>query len=316
MWGRILALSALLVLPTRIESATDGPNQPVTVTVIDGKTRKPVTEFSYAHWIQVAGDWDPVHEPGDPVYRKVRSPSGTFTIQAPASCRLTLHLDSRDAVHGLRHYRPSLYVIRSSDRERKIVATLEIGETVSGTVRDGMTRRPIAGAKVAPFRGPRQVGGPDMARVATTDQDGRFEVRGVCREWGLAASHPDYDLKPVFADDAAKPFGRDLVIELARADMIAVRGIVRDEESRPLAGVSISCDEHVATSAQDGRFTLSVARPSMESPQVTLRKPGYVEQRVPLNTLIQKEDPVTLVRCFGLEGTVLSSVGRPVESSG
>jgi hypothetical protein len=49
MWGRILALSALLVLPTRIESATDGPNQPVTVTVIDGKTTKPVTEFSYAH---------------------------------------------------------------------------------------------------------------------------------------------------------------------------------------------------------------------------------------------------------------------------
>ena len=153
-----------------------------------------------------------------------------------------------------------------------------------------------------------------MAHAATTDQNGRFRSPWSLSAWGLEASHPDYDARPVFAPDAKNPIGQDILIELARADMITVRGIVRDEESRPLAGVSISYDEHVATSAQDGRFTLSVARPSIESPQLTLSKADYEERSVPLHTLIQKEDPVTLVRCFSLEGVVLSSMGRPVES--
>src|SRR5262249_9701005 len=123
--------------------------------------------------------------------RPVKSPSGTFDIQVPRVCRLTVEVRWRDLKAGTPRRRE--FIIRSTDVPRDVVLPLERGAMVHGTVRDAKTRKPIAGATVTPatlsfIRNVRY-----EERQVTTDQDGHYELHGVDLELGVWASHPDYE---------------------------------------------------------------------------------------------------------------------------
>ncbi len=117
MWGRALAVVTRLASSPRTLAAADQPLKPVTVTVIDVATKKPVTEFSYTLDVTAPGEVDEARErePVKPV--DVKSPTGTFVVNVPESCkiRFTLHSPphqrwreglwnrNRDRRPGLRH---------------------------------------------------------------------------------------------------------------------------------------------------------------------------------------------------------------------
>src|SRR5262245_8331779 len=59
----------------------------VTVAVVDGASGAPVTAFSYEMWYEAPGYKSP---PNGDVWTPVVSRTGTFEIQAPGACRLTV----------------------------------------------------------------------------------------------------------------------------------------------------------------------------------------------------------------------------------
>ena len=145
-----LALVALLAVPARIFAIDDQPLKPVTFTVVDAVTKKPVTEFSYTLRVTVPGEIDQKHDDDDGKSEKVKSPSGTFVVRVPVSCKLIVDFESPDIVAGYRHNEPTVFTILSADREPRFTVTLELGHTVAGVVRDAETKRPIRVRKSHP----------------------------------------------------------------------------------------------------------------------------------------------------------------------
>ena len=184
---------------------------------------------------------------------------------------LNLDIESADSLGGYGH-NSFTYVIRSTDRERTIVAAPDIGGPLSGTVLDAATKQPIPGVKVAA-----RVSCPPYWRAEAraccnyTDCAGRFKLDAVDRDWGVVAFHPDYAdgfASPV-RDDKELP--EDIVIELGKAETAKIRGFVRDDEAKPLAGVVISHRNTTASTAEDGRFTLDVPRIGTSWPRSSFR---------------------------------------------
>lgn len=188
MKSRTLILGVLFV-PLSVARAADEPLKPVTIEVIDAKTKKPVTEFAYRYWITFVSQTPRGFK--DEGEGKVGSPAGSFEIQAPASCKLSVNIESRDSLRGYGHNGFS-YVIKSDNPMRKVQAELELGMTVRGVVRDAETKRPIAAANISPVvhRVPLYMG--DEERTVLTDQQGRYELHGVDPKLGVVAKHHDY----------------------------------------------------------------------------------------------------------------------------
>jgi hypothetical protein len=314
MWFRALAVVALLMLESETLAVADQQLKPVTFTVVDVVTKKPVTEFSYTLEITVPGVVDPKHHREETAPVHVKSPSGTFVVQAPVSCKIDLDLDCPDAVLGSKRSGPTAFTLLSADLERKFVVNLEMGVTVTGIVRDARTKRPVSGAKVVPGTGPMGPFERETERAATADENGRVEVHGVKLEWGVKAFHPDcrFGFAPSKKGDDLLP--QNFVIELEPAEMVGIGGTIRDDEKRPVAGVSITAGDRKTTSAADGRFRLIIPSPEYDSSSVVFKKAGYADHEVSQKAAIGNELSIGLVPNFNVEGTVRSNDGRAIES--
>ena len=309
-----LAVVALLMLESETRAVEGQQLKPVTFTVVDVVTRKPVTEFSFTLELTVPGEVDlkGTRAKAEPIC--VRSPSGTFQVQAPASCKIDLQLISPDTVLGSLNNRSSDFMVLSTDHERKFVVNLEIGHSVAGIIRDAETKRPIPGARVVASDGRWRRLALNDKHATLADQNGRFVVHGVKLEWGVVAFHPDYQQRSVPERKGDTLPSRDLVIDLERAERVTIRGVVRDDEQQPVAGVLITAGETVTESTPDGRFCVSVPRPDYELHTLVFRRAGFAEQEMDQTFALGKELSVVLVPYCNVEGTVRSSDGRPVES--
>jgi hypothetical protein len=158
--------------------------KPFTVSLVDQKTRKPITKFwydaAYRAPSQVTAwktDW-----------KHVESPSGNFLVQAPPTCLLIVYVDTREYLPL-----PDLYgrrfEIHPTDQQRHGVIELESGITAHGIVRRADTRQPIAGAIVKPtvmfgVHSEHAPPGPEKHET-TSDKNGRFELHGVDPDLGI-----------------------------------------------------------------------------------------------------------------------------------
>ena len=285
-----------------------GDLRPIAVIVVDRKTGEPVTVFSYHARIDTPQRRSTPR--CDPEWITVRSPRGTFVLQGPPSCEVHLGVKSRDALGGFGHGYYA-FAVKASDRERRLVVELDLGQTVGGVVRDGQTKRPVAGAKVAPVIATPPGWSPDRERAVTTDGEGRFELHGVDPDLGVTASHPDY-LVPWNLPDGAVA-GRRPEILLRKGETI--RGVVRAPDGSPLEGVEVNdgAGKEVMTD-RDGVFVL-------ESPlrwddngrlyHVNFSKDGYIERMLSPPAARAEGLAVTLEPHYVLRGRVLTPEGRP-----
>ena len=142
----LLALAAAAVNPQSQAPKAGADLKLVTVAIVDSVTGKPVTAFTYQAWYDAPGLQS---RPEDDVWNVVNSAAGTFEIEAPRACRLSVMAKAPDYIGGY----PLLneFVIKSGDDPRRVVVRLRRGITVKGTIRDSRTKRPIDGATVAPL---------------------------------------------------------------------------------------------------------------------------------------------------------------------
>jgi hypothetical protein len=196
MLAHLVSLATLLALPTAADPPREGSPpaaavdlKPVTVAVVDRDSGAPVRSFTYQAWYDAPGRKSPQN--GDE-WTQVVSSAGTFEIQTPPACRLSVMAKAADYIGGY----PLLneFVIKSADNPRRVVVRLRRGITVRGSVRDSRTKAPIAGATVRLnaisrscrtrfTRRPRLMATEHGVERALDDQRGhpRMERRGVIR---------------------------------------------------------------------------------------------------------------------------------------
>lgn len=314
MKSRILVLGVLL-FPLGAALAADEPLKPVTIEVVDARTKKPVTEFAYLYRLTFVSQTPRgFKERGG---GKVSSPTGSFEIQAPVSCELTLHLESRDSLRGYGHNGFS-YVIKSDDPTRKVRAELEFGMSVRGVVRDSETKMPVAGAKVSPVihRVPGYDGDDD--RTVLTDKEGKYELHGVDPKLGVVAEHRDYPEEDELLEPREKPIEPVFDIELRKPEkpkfLGNLRGLVQDVDGKPLADVEVSAEEHETRTAADGTFEVALETTKNARCYIAFRKPGCIRQSRMQGLPLPARLTITLEPEPRLEGRVLDAEGRPVES--
>ena len=297
-------------------SAAPAPNsnrdvEPVTVVVIDHATKQPVEEFTYLCSFE-ASDRRGSSARQEP-WCSVRSAAGTFVIQAPSSCQLSIRVMSREARggHGFGDFSFSL---KSSDKERRLVIELALKLTVEGTVRDSRTKQPIAGATVAPVIVTSSLRSPDLRRATTTGPDGRFVLTGVDPSLGVSVSHPDF-LRDNDQGSGREAAAANLDLFLRRGE--TVRGTVHSRDGKRLEGVKVSDGAgKTVQSARDGTFVLQ--NPSDtgnfgDPYTLTFDKEGYDWQILRSGSIFAGALLVTLDAAFRLVGQVLTAEGTPAE---
>ncbi len=295
-----LVLLALAVLAAPADPPGDGLDL-VTVAVVDGETGGPVTALRY----QMRYEAPDRPDAADRAWTPVESPTGTFVVRVPRSCKLHLTVKGRDSLGGMGMYHD--FLIRSTDNPRRVVVKLAPGITASGTVRDAATGAPIVGAKVQP-------NSPNGLRMASlddewaveTDKEGRYELHGVDPERGVSASHPDYTWEK---NDLKKARGRGYDILLPLGEVL--RGTVRDPAGKPLEGVVVEDWKHRRTDTdRDGTFALQNGGWDLD-----FSKDGYITRRLSGKDEVRREGLVVIMEpYFTLEGQVVSPDGRPVEA--
>lgn len=292
-----IALLALLILAAPADPPGDGL-EPLTVAVVDDETGGPVTSLRYRMYYESPGRNEPYRDE----WTAVASPSGTFVVRVPKSCKLHLTVKGRDYLGGRGMYHK--FLIRSTDDPRRVVVKLTPGITVRGTVRDAATKAPIAGAKVEPNSptGLHRVSLDELWAVET-DKEGHYELRGVDPEGGVSASHPDYGWEKREREKAVGP-RHDIFLPLGEL----LRGTVRDASGRPLEGVLVEDYAHRRTeTGRDGTFALRNG-----AWDLTLSKEGYITRRLSGKDEVRKEGLVVVMEPpFAIEGQVIAPDGRP-----
>ncbi len=229
--------------------------KPFTIAVVDKQTRKPVSEFYYDAFYIAAG-------PGTArksEWHHVESPSGTFILQAPATCLVIVRIESREFL-GQGYPSDSRFEVRANDKDRHRVVELERGITAHGTVRDADTRRPIAGATVRPrilygVHGEHAPPGP-LNRESKSDNDGHYELHGVDPKIGVFAYNPDDEQKH-YSVEVTNGEGTRFDVALPGLEKATLRGNVRDGNGQPLEGVTVQYNGREIESARDGAYALS-----------------------------------------------------------
>ncbi len=225
--------------------------KPFTVAVVDRKSGKPVTEFSYVVGYKAPGrvnprkkEWHPIESspfsltlvrtPVKRNWQRVESLSGTFVVQAPVACLLGIGVQTHDYLADSNRYHE--FQVRSTDRERRAVVELERGATVHGTVRDATTRRPIAGVTVRPKAPHFNIYLGSEERETKSDWVGQYQLHGVNLELGISALHPENGLEG-FGVDVKKGEGALFDVYVTPLDHCNLKGTVRDS-SGPASGRS------------------------------------------------------------------------------
>jgi protocatechuate 3,4-dioxygenase beta subunit len=121
-----------------------------------------------------------------------------------------------------------------------LTVRLKKGGVITGVVRDGDARRPVAGARVGVVGGmllPSAWSQDAAGNEATTDPSGRFRLEGIGRS-------------PVTIQARARGFGRaertdvraGVSIEIFLFPGASVSGVVRDDAGRPVAGAEVRAE--------------------------------------------------------------------------
>ena len=103
--------------------------KPVTIVIVDSKTKKPVRDFSYDYAVSTP---NARYEPLPARRTEVRAKDGSFSIDAPDSCEIFLDLEGPDLVDGYGSDRT--IQVKSGDRKRKFKVDVRVGVTVTGVV--------------------------------------------------------------------------------------------------------------------------------------------------------------------------------------
>jgi len=287
------------------------PSAPVTVTVVDTETGEPLSEFTCKYWVATTRGL--VRAPQDEWVR-VKAPNGTFPIEAPPSCEVSIWVKAPNCVdRGYPSYRS--YVVLAEDKARRIVFHVVPGITVRGTVKDARTKAPIAGALVSPVIFTPPAFTPDWETSVKTDDQGRYQLRGVDPGLGIHAFHPDHlearisrasdSFPTVTARTATAGF------ELKVGDMI--QGVVRDPAGKPIQGVGVGGGRKSSLTAGNGTFVLkSVEKLGDSGYWLTFEAEGYIRQDVSLAAIPPEGLSVVLMPRPKLAGQVLDEKGKPV----
>lgn len=280
--------------------------KPITVAVVDRDSGAPVTEFTYQAWYDAPGRPD---LPNGDAWTSAKSPAGTFEIQAPAACQLSVAAKAPDYIGGY----PGLtrFVIKSTDHPRRVVVKLRRGITVRGTVRDSRTNDPIAGATVAPVIHMLPIWVPDDDKRVETGADGRYTVRGVDPVLGVAASHPGYIHDLAFPDGEKTGPIHDIFLKPG----LTVAATVVDSQKRPLKGVTAAdLGNKRAMSGADGKLLLQ--NPDLVL-GLTFHKDGFIDRKLERDKIRRELSEagrlvVVMVPTIALTGRVVGPDDRPV----
>lgn len=301
---------------------------PVTMVVLDAETGTPIPEFKYTYTIRSPeAEYDPMLVRPIPV----KSPDGSFAIQAPPTCEIGIEIEARDLVGGYGNWRT--FGLTSENKERRIEVRVRKGVAVHGTVVDAATGTPIQHARVSPVVFTPPLFTPDRTRSVQTDARGSFTVYGVEPDLGIHASHPDYldggwsaektadglhtasaALRQFIAGRVAQ--GASYVVKIEMEAGEDLLGKINDPTGKPVAGVKVSdgAGKEVQSGA-DGSFILKSPRKWWNEGDeyfLSLEKDGYVNLTLFPTSADPKGLAVVLEPCPIVVGTVLSPDGKPI----
>lgn len=280
MLTSLACIAAILALPPiKADPPRAGPPaaelKPVTVVVVDSASGAPIQEFALKATYEAPGLKG---RSRSNAWTTAKSPTGTIEIQTPPACLLSLMVAAADYIGTY----PSVnqFVVKSSDRPRKVVIRLRRGITVTGIVRDSQTKKPIAGVTVGPLIRtvvPR-VEEFDEEKLVTTSADGRYEVRGVDPALGVSASHPDYVHDSEVAERKTTGPNYDIVLKRRVTIEWTIAATAVDVGGRPLEGVTTNDPNNTRTvSNKEGR--LSLRNPILYH-GLTFHKDGFIDRKV------------------------------------
>jgi hypothetical protein len=198
---------------------------------MDRDSQKPVARFTYDYRIfNSTASFDPLLV--SPV--EVHSNNGSFEILAPKSCAIELHIHNDKIIEltTLRH-------LTSNNGERKLEILVNYGKTLSGTVVEASSGRPIGGARVAPYIPVNFGWAGDYSRTVSTDPTGKFTISGLDpKHGGIEVRHGNY-LKAVFygLDELEETDGSEVLIELETGERLF--GRVTNPVGEPLPDVTV-----------------------------------------------------------------------------
>ena len=300
--------------------------RPITLVVTDAKTQKPITEFVCEYDIYGANKNEDQRN-----YKgvNVQSPTGTFQIDAPQFCSISIRVKVCGYIEGWGYPRFYDWDIRSDDENRLLGLALTPGAIVRGVVKDAKTGRPVQNAEVCPIAqdGPYTLSSfPVTECVVQTDKDGRFEVHGVDIQQGISVKHSAYlGEKRIYLKDKDVSHlpGEVLVLQAdgtatTEISLIAgkdMQGFVKDPAGKPIEGAKVEVFDKSTTTNADGFFTLkSVVSEEYEAGEITpwIDKEGYVREFRKIEWQGSEGLDLTLKPQREIVGRVLDEEGRPV----
>lgn len=284
----------------------------VTISVVDGKTGRPITEYEYRY--SVATSNGVLEHTGWDTWLHHKSADGSFQIHAPRSCEVGVSATAPGYLEGF-GLGYTGQTIRREDKERRVVLKLHPGVTVRGTIVDRETKQPVANAEISPviFMPPLFVG--DHDRAVKSDANGRFEVIGVDESLGIEVGHADYlemtfDVTPAMLA-AGSTSVYETEVPLAVGETLT--GTVVDDLGSPVSDVEVTDGSGKMVVTDDsGRFTLrSPSKWNAGGYYVTFDKDGYIDQTIQ-DAVSDQELRVELPRLFKIGGNVVAPDGSSV----
>jgi len=129
---------------------------------------------------------------------------------------------------------------------------------IEGSVRDAMTKAPVAGAAI-------EATGPEAARSTVSDAKGEFRFEHLTP----GSYRLKYTLQGYLGSDASgarqvtvKSAGSAEPLVLRMTPVARLEGVVVDEEGHPMPGVGVYTDgSHQATTGADGRYAIERLQP-------------------------------------------------------
>lgn len=192
--------------------------------------------------------------------------------------------------------------------------TLRQGGRANGEVVRGTDGTPVPGARIL----------VDGGQTAVADGEGRFTVEGVSEgehtlmavAEGLAGETDGVFVKP----------GEDVGVTVTLEPCYNVRGIVTDEQGKPVAGAQVQIERPydrgifrftgLAYTDENGVFALRHLTSAEQPETLLVRHCDFAVQSAPLPGPPAEGDTaalwIVLNRGYGIDGQVLTTEGRPV----
>ncbi|HEU5013838.1 MAG TPA: putative glycoside hydrolase [Roseiflexaceae bacterium] len=274
--ARRFTLPAVVAAFATLIAACGGPEVTLTGTVVDQYTGKPVPQATVA----VGSN------------QSTTSSSGSFQIQN-WSTRDTLEVNANgyearqvplNSQHDLQQPKPPSVAID---------AIALRPNTLSGTVLDQYTGKPLAGATLH----------ASDTVSATTGPDGRYTLSGVPESFSLSISAPDHE---TWQQQVTKATSMD-----ARIRPTVLSGNIQDQfTGKPLAGATVKVGDATATTDAQGSYRLNNVP---KEGTLNVSADGYAEFSQPLSQTAQIN---ATLRPDVLQGTIVDArSNQPVHNA-